>query len=362
MHESLIGVLNRRFVSCHFNAFARGVGADPGAQAFVEQHGLALRYGGVVTPDGRQLNAFGFRRDEVYRAFRDALRNNPAFDRNTPEEQTVFDRAKAEPGNAAAQRAAARLASELLRFADARRYAEAAVAAAKAPEETARSRYALGHVLALDLEDPDPAAARRVLESIGSPPADIADDVALDRIGLSVELKPHGSFFTGWRLAPGADAKAIAAELEDWIEEAPASNRIGQMHFFLGLARRALDDAQRADAIWKRHVTRYPEDRWAMLSRIHHTGYRFSPYHDTHGGLVIGGGGSLSPEMQERLKKALREGNGTVSDPELVRALLERMRKQKEEAARRQAEEDARREAAEKEAQEPSPEPDTGDG
>ncbi len=349
MHESLIGVLNRRFVSCHYNAFTMGLGADAGAGAFVKKHGLQLRYGGVATPEGKQIVAFGFKRDEVFRSFRDALLNNPAFDRNSPEEQAVFDRARAHPRNAVAQRAAARLASELLRFADAKRYARVALDASGTAEQKARSTFLLGHLHVLDLETPDRASAKRVLGSVADAPADIADDIALDLISLSVELKPRGSFFTGWRLVPGADVNALVRQLSDWIAKAPDSNRIGQMHFFLGLARRALGDAKGANAIWQKHVDTYPEDRWAMLSRVHHTNYQFSPYKKTHGGIVIGGGGTMSPELRKRIEKAAREGRGAISDPELVRKLQEMMRKQRAEAARKQAEEDQRRrEEAEK--------------
>ena len=59
MQESLIGVLNRRFVSTYFNSF-RGEGADPEARAFVmKKAGNAIRYGGIFTPEGEFLVGFG---------------------------------------------------------------------------------------------------------------------------------------------------------------------------------------------------------------------------------------------------------------------------------------------------------------
>ena len=221
------------------------------------------------------------------------------------------------------------MASELLDFESARRFSEEARKAAASPDEKARALYQLGHLTLLDHARPNPEAARRAFDAIEEPPADLADDIALDRIALDIELTPRKGFYTGWRLKPTADAKAIAARIELWIVRAPKSNRIGQMYFLLGLARRALKDARGADAAWKTHFTTWPDDRWAMLSRIHHSSYVFSPYKSNHGGLVLDPrGGNLDPKLREKLKKLAEQNGGAVTDPELIKEILRQMREQ----------------------------------
>ena len=319
VHESMIACINRRFVSCHFNAFPNGPGADADAKAFIDKHKLALRYGGVVTTEGELIVAFDFERGEVFRSFQKALERT----QNTPEEEAILTKGGLP---------AARLASELLDFETARRFAKSAHDAATTTEQKARALYLLGHLTLLDINHPNADAARKAFDAIESAPDDLADDIALDRIALQVELTPGTGFFTGWRLEPKIDAKAVATQLEKWIERAPQSNRIGQMHFFLGLARHAMKDSKGANAIWSKHFTQWPDDRWAMTSRIHHSSYVFSPYKNTHGRLVLdprGSDGKVDPKLQEKLKKLAEQGGGTVTDPEVLKEILRQLREQK---------------------------------
>ena len=312
----MIACLNRHFVSCYFNASPRGPGGDAAANAFIRKHRLPLRYGGIVTTEGKLLVAFGYDRVEVFTAFQKVL-----ADKDPTEAESAILGKGGLP--------AARVASDRLDYKAARRHAALAVKAARNEEEKARALYALGHILLLDVANPDPAAVRVAFDAIGKIPDDIADDIALDRIALEVELTPRHGFYTGWRLKPAADEKAIAASLAKWIERAPKSNRIGQMHFFLGLARRALKDNAGADAIWKTHYTNWPDDRWSMLSRIHHTSYRFSPYKKNVGKVA------LDPALQKKLKDILEKGGGAVTDPEVLREILRQMEEQKRRAEKK---------------------------
>ena len=91
--------------------------------------------------------------------------------------------------------------------------------------------------------------------------------------------------------------KLIAARLD--------SNRIGEMHFYLGLTLRGLKKNKAADAVWQKHYDDYPADRFAMLSRFHHTSYQFSPYGGGRGSSVMGSGQKrmTSKQVEEYLER-----------------------------------------------------------
>jgi len=347
VHENLIAVLNRRFVSTYYNAFSTGIGADEEAAAFVKgAKGLAAiggaRYGLLMTPEDEALVSFGYARDEFVRSLKKVLAEQPAYMTPTVMERAVFQAAKAKDASAAAHLAAARLDAELLDDADARRQIEQALAAHPDAATRQRTLYLRGHLAAVDLEHRDPAACRADFAAMGDDlPADLADDVLCDLISLDVRLRPARGFYTGWEFQPGTDLEKYTAILERWIASAPESNRIGQMHFFLGLARSGLGDRAGADAIWKKHVETWPEDRFAMLSHIHHSGYKFSPT-KTGGKSVVTSMGGLAndPAQIRRLLKALERGRGGVSiqggGPGAKAALIQRLRKMLEAAERKQ--------------------------
>ncbi len=311
VHESLIAALNRKFVSCHFNARAgkpgpRGgvqPGGDAAATAFLQKHRINPRYGCIVNAKGELQVAFGYDLVGVMRAFQSAIVADA-------EDQKVIDGAD--------RLAASKRASELLRFDQAHGLAAKAVAAASTDVAKARALYWQGHLKLLDALRPDSKGARAIFDSIQDIPADLADDLAVDRVALSVELKPTGSFYTGWQLNKTANAAAIDKALHDAIAKWPQSNRIGEMHFYRGLALRAQKKAADANAVFQHHFTTWPNDRFALLSRIHHTSYGFNPYTSR----VMGG--AVPADLAERLKK----NGGRIDDPELIRKLMEAMRKQ----------------------------------
>lgn len=333
VHESLVEVLNRRFVSTYFNTFD-GPGASPEAAAWLRQAsgGRPVRYGAICTPDGELLVSFGYDRAEFARSIREALAARPELARPTPEEEAVLAAAAADPTDARASLAAAELYAGLLDFTAARAAADRAVATANTLGTKARALYLRGHLSLIDLDAPDPAAMRADFDAMPVTPDDIEDDVALDRLAARVELRPRQGFFPGWMFEEGVDLQAVETDLMQWIEHAPESDRIGQMHFFLGLARIGRGDADGADAAWDTHVTTWPEDRWALLSRVHHTDYEFSPFN--RNGTRVLSGEDLDPEtLQELLREAMRgggPGQGVQIDgsSELGRKLIERMLEQ----------------------------------
>jgi tetratricopeptide (TPR) repeat protein len=279
VHESLIEVLNRRFVCTYYNAF-RGDGHDADAAAFCA--GKAVRYGAVFTPDGKLVVSFGFDRAEVARGLRQALANHPELAKPSEEERRLLERAEREPADIDVQLRAARLLGWLLDYDKAQALLDRALQGEPTAELAARIRFEKSHLALLDFERSKPAALREAFDNIESPPKEWALELALDRLSLDVQLRPDGAFFTGWQFKPGIDLQAIAAQLEKWRAESPNSTRIGQIHFYLGLARMGQDDREGADRIWREHWEKYPEDRYAILSRLHHTTYQFSPYHPTN--------------------------------------------------------------------------------
>lgn len=330
VHESLVSVLNRRFVNCYYNSFP-WVGHDEGAAAFAkkaEAGGKRLNYGAIFTPDGEMVVSFGFDMHEFYRSLKKAIAEHPELTQPSDQEKRAFERARAKPQDVAAQLAAARLHSELLNFDKARKLLDRVIEAKHGTDEDlARARYLRGHIALLDPDNHDRATVKKALANIEHLPADLADDVAVDRIAADVELRPGGGFFTGWRFVKDRDLPATITELDSWTERAPDSNRIGQMLFLLGLAKMNAGEPKAADAVWERHFSEYPEDRFAMLSRLHHTGYQFSPYGSgrfvfrssvgSDGIIKIDGGNfdgmdeDMKAALLEQVRKALKEGKGS---------------------------------------------------
>jgi len=309
----MIRLLNRRFVSCYYNAFP-GTGFDEAADAVRARHESRVKYGAIVTPDGDFVGAFGTDMGEMRRVLERALADKPEYARMTAVEQVVFDTARARPADVPAQLAAAQLLADLWRFDEAREVLRAAVARVSDTAGRARLAYACAH-LALEraaLEsrtDDEAVASLRAIEGLAE---DLEDDRAMDLFRLRVERVPAPGFYTGMRLRPSEDAAAAAKELEAWIERAPRSNRIGEMHFYLGLAYHALGLPKKANDTWEHHAETYPEDRFAMLSRIHHEEYVFSPYkvrgrsrvvdpRGSSGGGAAGAAGSKSFRIQSRI-------------------------------------------------------------
>ncbi len=309
VQESLIDVLNRRFVSCHFNAFpAAGYDEDAAALAEkIEESGKTLRYGAILTPDGELVVSFGFDMDEFHRALKTSLEKHPEYAGMSDDEERIIRRANKRPSDVDAQFDAIVLYAQILQFGKANRLLDHLLARKLSSGDAARARYLKGHFALIDLDNRDEETVRSEFATIKDVPEALADDIAMDLMELDVELTPVPGFFTGWRFEEGCDLAATRQELEKWIKRAPDSNRIGQMHFLLGLARMNDGDKKGADQVWSKHFNDYPEDRFALLSRIHHSDYQFSPY--GQGVVVIQRTGD-DPESAEMFKKMKKLGDG----------------------------------------------------
>ncbi len=325
MHEGLIGVLNRRFINCYFNAHV-GPGADPTVGVLLEEIGVdpaSLSYGAIITPEGKRLSSFGFSQQEFYQRIVDALEEHPEFAEITPSEAEVFAQAEENPGDVRSQLAAAQIRLELLDFDGAEAICdEFLVRPGISDEDRARALAMKAHVTLLDLRSDRRSLAREILMSIESAPEDIADGIAIDLIACDVTVAPTQAFYGGWQMEPAA-ALRHERTIHSWLERDTESNRRGEMLFYLGLARLAQDDQEGADAAWKRHVRELPEDRYAMLSRIHHSGYVFSPTGGSSN-VMRSGGGNMVVDPRSRIVTGAES-----SVPEVdLRSLLERIQSQ----------------------------------
>ena len=280
VHELVIGVLNRRFVTCYFSVFP-DIGYDRAGANFTLSlpSDIARSFTFILTPEGEVVETCGIGHDELVRTIRSALKRRPEYAWMTPQEQQVLDRVRLSANDFDAHLQAALLFGELLELKRADAALERAIQVASTQEQRNLAYYHRGH---LALLNPDGFERADVLDAFSQTKQlsnSLRDDMAMDKIRLDIEMIPRRGMFTyGYRLSAKRDALATMAELRTLIDSYPNSNRIGQMHFYLGLAHIAAGDVAAANAIWESHFTRYPEDRWAMLSRMHHGSYGFSPY------------------------------------------------------------------------------------
>jgi len=327
VQEPLIGVLNRRFVFCFFNSF-NGPGGDAAASAFFKEHG-GKGYGAIFTPDGKCLSSFGYNMTDVYRALKNSSHQSPEHWLHTEQEKAVLLAAKNSPDDLQAQLAVARLHMELLDFASAAQVLDAysnrvtddrdkaVVAFWKAhyllaendleTQQYKRAWDAVGDEKKLKLSNQREVLLKELVRLEGKLPEELEDDRVVDLIGSRVRLRQARGFYTGWQFPADEDKADIAKSLDVWIKKAPASNRIGQMHFLRGLAYADDGKMKSADEAWKWHIETYPADRFAMLSRFHHSSYQFSPYAGGRGPRVSGRRGKkLSKEEVDRILKRLK--------------------------------------------------------
>ena len=279
MHEGLVGVLNRRFVNCYYNTF-NGPGADPTVQELFDRIGVdpsTLSYGAIIAPNGELVNSFGYSQDEFFQKIVSALADHPELTTLSDEEAAIIERAKRASYDTDALLAAAQVHLELLDFDSAEAICDRMLrSVGGSGVQRARMQAMKGHIALLDLREDRRDEARQMLSKINHQPDDIADDIAIDLIACDVSIAPTQGFYGGWKMDKSV-AQQHAQSIEQWLESDTQSNRRGEMLFYLGLARLAQGDQPGANQAWRRHANELPEDRFALLSRLHHSEYVFSP-------------------------------------------------------------------------------------
>ena len=313
--EAVVNILNRRFISTYYNAEG-AIGADADAEKVVSNLGGQIKYGAIITPEGRLVDSFGYGRHEVFLALQLSLLKNPKYNWMSNDEMEAVAAAETNPGEANAVLAAAKILGELMEFDRAEKLLLASLKQEKGPKRKSGLLYQLGHNRLINLNKPARKGVIAAYSQIGNPVASLSDDIAMDRLQLDV-VQVDGPFFGGWRFGESVDLSALKQELEALISENPHSNRIGQMQFYLGLCHYQLGGLERANQIWTEHFSTYKEDRWAILSRIHHTDYLFSPLAKPRrfGGTVV----TLDERLESarRFVKPLREHGVEVVLPEV---------------------------------------------
>ena len=299
--------------------------------------GQSMRYGMIATPDGEFIVSFGYGREEFTRALKMAMGKYPKLARFSKGEEQIVQKAKKEPMNVKAQIKAARIYSEILQPEKAIALMDGFLKNDVSPKDEAIARYWKGHFLTMEIENPHSKLAGELLSSTKNLPMDLQDDAELDRISLDVELISAPGFFTGWQYKKGTDLKKTIAALESWLKKDPRSNRRGQMYFLLGLAKHQAGEKQEAKSIWAKHVKELPDDRFAMLSRIHHPGYQFSPFGGPSGNgntfkIKLGGNSKGGSTIIRGIFQGAKRGkNGNIQlSSEQKKKLLEMIRQQRE--------------------------------
>jgi tetratricopeptide (TPR) repeat protein len=208
-----------------------------------------------LTADGTQIGRtlFGIVPPERFvAALKDVVAAHPGLFAPGAEEQAVSARAEAEPGDAAAQLAGARLCWELAEFAGVLRCVERGLAAAEDPRTRAELRFLEG-CARLCRHEPKPAldALEDAIAAAREGHADLVDDVLVARARALGQLGRH---------------EEMAQVCRSVIESLPGGDRVGEAYYYLGLALHRLGRKDEAKDVWRRHRDLMPMDRMARRS------------------------------------------------------------------------------------------------
>jgi len=211
----------------------------------------------LYTPDGRKAlksipREVQFDKDKFFEALRDAVREHPEYDAPSPEEKRLLAAAEASPRDAAAQYLAGE-AREKAAAPSAELYGKA-IAAAPESEWAARAHLRLAtmarHGRAWD------EAERRLNSAERINAADrfkIADDIAMER---------------AHRLLAGQKHASALEILDAAIRASPASNRMGELRFYAGVANFFLAKRDWAHYHWWWVLENLPEDHHVLRCSV----------------------------------------------------------------------------------------------
>jgi len=262
--KRVIDLMNARYVSFYF-CFRKGTnGYDEDAAALYNESlkedadfKAGLPPVVLYAPDGlKSLKSIPrevqFDKDKFHDALRDALREHPAYDAPAPEEKKLLAAAEAAPRDAAAHYRAGEARERAA--APAAGLYEKAIAAAPESEWAARAHLRLAtmarHARAWD-------DAEKRLESAEAVNAgdrfNFADDVAMERAHRQLADQKH--------------AKALEL-LDAAIRASPASNRMGELRFYAGVANFFLAKRDWAHYHWWWVLENIPEDHHVLRCSV----------------------------------------------------------------------------------------------
>jgi tetratricopeptide (TPR) repeat protein len=260
--KRVIELINRRFVPFFFNVGKQGRGYDAAAAAFIAK--VDPRFGGnavptppvwVFSPDGTLLTTIDnyAPKAEFYDALRQVLRDHPELDRDTPEESEVFVRPTVHLGqgrgsNLAERLAAARLYESLGRWAK----ADGRYRMLETSETREGARALLGRARLARYRG-DGTAVDRFLKRLQ----------ALDP-ALRSALRENVAMELGYRLLAQKRYRPAYRVLTTAARAFPAAKRLGELHFYAGVAAFHLEQRDWAAFHWCWVMKHIPDDHLYM--------------------------------------------------------------------------------------------------
>ena len=245
----VIDLLNRRFVPFYFNTGGPGLGRDVAAAAFVKgkvknkwAHLAAFK------PDGDYISESGVYADknEVFEYLVALLEEHPEYNAMTAEEKKVVETATDLPEDARAQARAARLYEELGEYKEAVARYENAASLFKDPKLAGEARLALARIIRYQGK----------WHKLESRLATVESANADNKLGLAADIAME----RGYRLIAQRKYKEARSLLDPAIKAYPESPRLGEMHFYAGVACWFLDDRGWANFHWCWVVENIPDD------------------------------------------------------------------------------------------------------
>lgn len=295
----VIRLINRRFVPFFFNSGGPGLGLDENADQFIQS--LAIDYDQVpglkilVDPDDRKSNTIAYltafsvkqdgkvlgiadgwknkeevydmerlypSKDDVFQFLLDVLENNPEFNQFTEAEKQIFAHADSNPNNQEALLAAANVWEELGKYEKAKPLYRKCLEVGLSRAGTLEKRTpAFQGLLRIARHEKDWNALENLVLQISETKnrndLDLMADVAMEQ---------------AYQLLDQDEYETLKLHLEVAIEKFPNSSRLGELHYYAGVANFFLDDRPNAYFHWCWIVENIPDDhlsRRAYVSAAH---------------------------------------------------------------------------------------------
>ena len=291
----VIRLINRRFVPFFFNTGGPGLGRDRDANRFVDQfskkHKRFPNFKMLTDADGNQSNTIAYfaafqcgespslsgvsggwreegeardlemiypSKDAVFEFLRKMLRENPEYNHFTKKEQTALDAAKANPSDPQLLVAAAVIHEELGNYQEARELCQRAL-----KQKATHGDLATVHRLLMRMAryQQDWTALKKHAELAArqdkANDLDLAGDIQMELAYWEIKTKQY-------REAKTRLDKAIAAF--------PQSTRLGEFHYYSGIASFFLKEKPIAYYHWCWIVENLPDDvmaRRAYITAVH---------------------------------------------------------------------------------------------
>ncbi|MGE0432069.1 MAG: hypothetical protein AB7K09_06905 [Planctomycetota bacterium] len=256
----VINLLNRRFISFYFNVGRGGQGYDADAAAYIAK--VDPRFGGnavptppvwIFSPEGKLLATIDnfASKDVFFSSLLKVLQDHADYNRVTGDEQKLIDAAAAANATDDERLAHAQLLEQLGReSAAAGEYGKVAASAPAGSKATAVAQLGIARLARLTQKW---TTLDRALAAVEAANTDnrhgLADEVAMER---------------AYHLQADGKHKELREHLEAAVKAYPASKRLGEMHFTLGVACLLLDDAAWANYHFCWVMENLPADRLYM--------------------------------------------------------------------------------------------------